>query len=93
VRFGCCMGLATFVPPSTEKNFWLKKSLSWEEKLDMIPSIMVALERNGFDFVEAEVSLLSPEGDFRKFKAFKEKIRSFPLSPRYSAHLFLQDLK
>ena len=81
MRFGCCMGLATFVPPSTEKNFWLKKSLSWEEKLDMIPSIMVALERNGFDFVEAEVSLLSPEGDFGKFKAFKGKIRSFSIKP------------
>lgn len=75
------MGLATFVPPSTEKSSWRKKSLSWEEKLDMIPSIMETLERNGFDFIEAEVSLLSPEGSFRKFKAFKEKIRSFSIKP------------
>lgn len=81
MRFGCCMGLATFVPPSTQNSSRPKKALPLEEKLDMIPSIMGSLESNGFDFVEAEVSLLSPEGNFRNFKAFKEKIRSFSIKP------------
>lgn len=93
ISFGCCMGLATFVPLSNGKSSHLQTALSWEEKLDIVPSIMEALERNGFDFVEAEVALLSPEGSLQNFKTFKKKIQSFSIKPEVFSAFIPPDLK
>jgi sugar phosphate isomerase/epimerase len=86
------MGLATFLIPSTSRGLLLK-SLSLKEKLERIPSIMDTLKKNGFDFVEAEVSLLSPEGNSEDFKAFKEKMSSFSIKPEVFSAFIPPDLK
>jgi len=86
------MGLATFLNPSTSRSSLLK-SLSLQEKLNEIPSMMEALEKNGFDFVEGEVFLLSPEGNSDDFKAFKEKIGSFSIKPEVFSAFIPPDLK
>lgn len=92
MRFGCCLGLATFLMPSTPREVLLKP-LSHKEKLEILPSMMVALEKNGFDFAEAEVSLLSPEGMPEDFKAFKEKMRPFSIKPEVFSAFIPPDLK
>jgi D-psicose/D-tagatose/L-ribulose 3-epimerase len=92
MRFGCCMGLATFLKPSTSRGILLK-SLTFQEKLARVPVIMEALEKNGFDFVEAEVSLVSPEGDFEDFKSFKKEILPYSLKPEVFSAFIPPDLK
>lgn len=92
MRFGCCMGLATFLVPSTSRGILLK-SLTFQEKLAKIPVIMEALEKNGFEFVEAEVSLLSPEGNQEEFTLFKEKISPFYIKPEVFSAFIPPELK
>jgi len=92
MKFGCCMGLATFVIPSTSRGFQLK-SLSLREKLGKIPAVMEALEKNGFDFVEAEVSLVAPEGALEDFKSFKKRMSSYSIKPEVFSAFVPPDLK
>jgi sugar phosphate isomerase/epimerase len=92
MRFGCCLGLATFLTPTTPREFLLK-TLSHKQKLEILPSMMAALERNGFDFAEAEVSLLLPEGVPEDFKAFEEKMRPFSIKPEVFSAFIPPDLK
>jgi len=92
MRFGCCMGLATFVIPSTSRGFQLN-SLSLREKLERIPVVMGVLEKNGFDFVEAEVSLVAPEGVLEDFRSFKKKMSSYSIKPEVFSAFIPPDLK
>ena len=86
------MGLATFLAPSTSKGF-LIESLPLQDRLERIPSMMDAFEKNGFDFVEAEVALLSPEGNPRDFETFKKKVHPFPIKPEVFSAFIPPDLK
>jgi sugar phosphate isomerase/epimerase len=86
------MGLATFVPP-TFRGALRGTPLSFQEKLNGVPHLMEVLERNGFDFVEAEVSLLSPEGDPDDFKRFREKMNLFSIKPEVFSAFIPPDLK
>jgi D-psicose/D-tagatose/L-ribulose 3-epimerase len=86
------MGLATFLAPSTSKGF-LIESLPLQDRLERIPSMMDAFEKNGFDFVEAEVALLSPEGNPQDFETFKKKVRPFSIKPEVFSAFIPPDLK
>jgi sugar phosphate isomerase/epimerase len=86
------MGLATFVP-STIRGGLRVESSSFQKKLSRVPHLMEVLEKNGFDFVEAETSLLSPEGDPEDFKLFKEKMNSFTIKPEVFSAFIPPDLK
>ena len=80
MKFGCCMGLETFIMLSPKVNSSMK-NLSFKEKLERISFIMSILEENGFDYVEAEVTMLFPEEKPNYFKTFVKKMQAFSIKP------------
>ncbi|MBM3500873.1 MAG: sugar phosphate isomerase/epimerase [Armatimonadetes bacterium] len=77
MRFGCCPGLASFVPPTLDGQ---EDSLSvaHAKQCDRIPAILKLLERAGFDYVEFGVGTAAPEqpeADFHRFLAALEGSR------------------
>ena len=80
MKFGCCMGLETFVISSTKFSSSMK-NLSFKEKLEKISFIMTILEENGFDYVEAEVGMLFLEEKPNYFKNIVKKMQAFSIKP------------
>ena len=69
MRFGCCPGLASFVPPTLDGQ---EDSLSvaHAKQCERIPDLLTLLEDAGFDYVEFGVGTAAPEQpdeDFRRF--------------------------
>jgi D-psicose/D-tagatose/L-ribulose 3-epimerase len=69
MRFGCCPGLASFVPPTLEGQ---EDSLSvaHAKQCARIPAILDLLEAAGFDYVEFGVGTAAPEQPEEDFERF-----------------------
>jgi sugar phosphate isomerase/epimerase len=69
MRFGCCPGLASFVPPTLEGQ---EDSLSvaHAKQCARIPAILDLLEAAGFDYVEFGVGTAAPEQPEEDFGRF-----------------------
>jgi sugar phosphate isomerase/epimerase len=75
MRFGCCLGLATFLPEQKEARLLSEDSIE-----ETISSRFRILERNGFDYVEAEVALLMDEENGTGFSKFKKAVSGSSLT-------------
>jgi len=70
MRFGCCPGLASFVPPTLDGQ---EDSLSVAHAAQCarIPEILCVIETAGYDYVEFGVGTTvpeQPEADFQRFR-------------------------
>jgi len=73
MRFGCCVG-TSFLPQQEVSSGVSEGSL-----VDGLRSRREILERNGFDYVEAEVGLVAPLKDGGNRRACHELLKVFPL--------------
>jgi len=80
MRFGCCAGLASFVPPTLDGQEG-SLSVAHAEQCARIPALLSILESAGFDYVEFGVGITAPEqreGDYERFleKLYGSKLRA-----------------
>ena len=73
MRFGCCAGLATFVPPTLDGQ-QDSLSVAHAKQCDKIPGVLAALEEAGFDYVEFGVGMTVPEQPEEDFERFLAKV-------------------
>jgi len=78
MRFGCCPGLASFVPPTLEGQED-SMSVAHAKQCDRIPPILRLLEGAGFDYVEFGVGTTAPEQREEDYQRFLDAIRGSPL--------------
>jgi len=73
MRFGCCPGLASFVPPTLDGQ---EDSLSvaHAEQCARIPALLGVLESAGCDYVEFGVGITAPEQREADYEHFLEKL-------------------
>ena len=60
MRFGCCAGLVTFVPPTLEGQ-QDSLSVAHDRQCEKIPELLKILETAGFAYVEFGVGMTVPE--------------------------------
>lgn len=80
MRFGCCAGLATFVPPTLEGQ---QDSLrvAHAKQCDKITPLLQVLEDAGFDYVEFGVGMVVPEQPDADYERFIGKLEGSALRP------------
>ena len=80
MRFGCCLGLASFVPPTLNGQ---QDSLSetHEKQCERLPSLLALLEQVGFDYVELGVGTTAPEQSEAAYERFSAAIAASRLKP------------
>ncbi len=73
MRFGCCPGLASFVPPTLDGQ---RDSLSvaHAEQCAKIPGLLAVMESAGYDYVEFGVGVTAPEQAEADYERFLEKL-------------------
>ncbi|MGQ9732817.1 MAG: sugar phosphate isomerase/epimerase family protein [Candidatus Zipacnadales bacterium] len=69
MRFGCCSGLASFVPPTLEGQTD-SLSITHAKQCEQIPALLAILEQAGFDYVEFGVGTTAPEQPEEDFQRF-----------------------
>lgn len=79
MRFGCCVGLASFVKPTSAGSGVEASGMgdAWRA----IPPVLRTLEEHGYDFVEFGVGLTVPEDTEDQFGKFKEALSGSTLVP------------
>jgi sugar phosphate isomerase/epimerase len=73
MRFGCCAGLATFVPP-TVAGQEDSLSVAHAKQCEKIPRLLEILETAGFDYVEFGVGMTAPEQPEADYERFRERL-------------------
>ena len=79
MRFGCCVGLASFVKPTKAGAGVQADTIG--EKWQAIPPALRTLEDHGYDFVEFGVGLAVPEESEKEFGKFKAALAESALVP------------
>ncbi len=80
MRFGCCAGLATFVPPTLEGQ-QDSLSVAHAKQCDKIPALLDLLGDAGFEYVEFGVGMVAPEQPEADYGRFLERVGDSPLRP------------
>ncbi|MBM3477320.1 MAG: sugar phosphate isomerase/epimerase [Armatimonadetes bacterium] len=78
MRFGCCPGLASFVPPTLDGEED-SMSVAHAKQCERIPPILELLAEAGFDYVEFGVGTTAPEQPEADFRRFLDAIEGSPL--------------
>ena len=76
MKFGCCLGLTTFMPQKK-----LSPPVSAGSLFVNLVQMLETLEQNGFDYVEAEVGLVAPLEHEGTYATFKKALRTCSLKP------------
>lgn len=80
MRFGCCPGLASFVPP-TLAGQEDSMSVAHAEQCERIPAVLAILEEAGFDYVEFGVGTTAPEQAETDYQRFLKALSGSRLKP------------
>lgn len=78
MRFGCCVALASFVPPTSGAG-QLPVRDAYEARVAAVPKALAALQEAGCDFAELGVGMVAPELPEEAFEEFRRVLRSSPL--------------
>ena len=73
MRFGCCAGLASFVPP-TLNGQEVSLSVAHAEQCARIPGMVAVMASAGYDFVEFGVGCTAPEQPEADFQRFLDRL-------------------
>jgi sugar phosphate isomerase/epimerase len=80
MRFGCCVTLASFVPPAGGARP-LDQGDAHEARVARVPGAVRVLEDAGCDFMELGVGLVAPELPEASFDSLRKVLRGTPLVP------------
>ncbi|MDA1192645.1 MAG: sugar phosphate isomerase/epimerase [Candidatus Poribacteria bacterium] len=75
MRFGCCVALASFVPPTSGAK-QLDAGARYEQSVAQVPAAMDVLEQAGCDFAEFGVGMVAPELPDEAFERFQRALES-----------------
>lgn len=73
MRFGCCVALASFVPPTSGAGS-IKAGSRYETQTAAVPAALRALEDAGCDFAEFGVGMVAPELPEESFNLFRSAL-------------------
>jgi sugar phosphate isomerase/epimerase len=79
MRFGCCVALASFVPPTSgAKQLDIRDA--YEARIAAVPNAMTSLTNAGCDFAEFGVGMVAPDLPDAAFEAFRRVVADSPLA-------------
>ena len=78
MRFGCCVALASFVPPSSGAGS-IKAGNRFEAQTAAVPAALRSMEEAGCDFAEFGVGMVGPELPEESFNLFRSALEESPL--------------
>lgn len=70
MRFGCCVALASFVPPTSGAGQLAVRD-AYEARVAAVPKALAVLEKAGCDFAEFGVGMVAPELPEKTFEEFR----------------------
>lgn len=73
MRFGCCVALASFVPPTSGAGS-IKAGSRYEAQTAAVPAALRAMEEAGCDFAEFGVGMVGPELPEESFNLFRSAL-------------------
>ena len=73
MRFGCCVALASFVPPTSGAGS-IQAGSRYEAQTAAVPAALRALEEAGCDFAEFGVGMVGPELPEESFNLFRSAL-------------------
>jgi len=92
MRFGCCVALASFVPPTSGAS-QLNVRDAHQARLAALPPAMAVLEDAGCDFMEFGVGMVVPESPDTDFEALRDVVATSRLVPECFNSFIPPDLK